>query len=115
MTQAPPSQVSVDRLRESAHRGLAALCRVVVGKEAQVRRALAVLLSGGHLLLEDLPGVGKTTLAKGLSRLLGGTYQRIQGTNDLLPSDLLGVHLWEAAAQTFRFQTGPIFANVVLL
>jgi len=74
-----------------------------------------VLLSGGHLLLEDLPGVGKTTLAKGLSRLLGGTYQRIQGTNDLLPSDLLGVHLWEAASQTFRFQTGPIFANVVLL
>ena len=95
--------------------GLAALCRVVVGKDRAVRRAMAVLLSGGHLLLEDLPGVGKTTLAKGLSRLLGGSYQRVQGTNDLLPSDLLGIHLWEAAEQRFRFQEGPLFANVVLL
>jgi MoxR-like ATPase len=97
------------------HEGLKALRQVVVGKESQVQRALAVLLSGGHLLLEDLPGVGKTTLAKGLSRLLGGSYQRIQGTNDLLPSDLLGVHLWDAAFKGFRFQAGPIFANVVLL
>jgi len=95
--------------------GLAALSRVVVGKDVPVRRAVAVLLAGGHLLLEDLPGVGKTTLAKGLSRLLGGSYQRVQGTNDLLPSDLLGVHLWEAASQQFRFQEGPLFANVVLL
>ena len=109
------SSDSVERLRASVRRGLGALSRVVVGKEAQVQRALAVLLSGGHLLLEDLPGVGKTTLAKGLSRLLGGSYQRIQGTNDLLPSDLLGVHLWDAASQAFRFQAGPIFANVVLL
>ncbi|MCE1229766.1 MAG: AAA family ATPase, partial [Firmicutes bacterium] len=82
---------------------------------AQVKRAVATLLSGGHLLLEDLPGVGKTTLAKGLSRLMGGTYQRVQGTNDLLPSDLLGVHLWDAQNQTFRFQPGPVFAHVLLL
>jgi MoxR-like ATPase len=88
---------------------------VLVGKDGAVRRALAVLLSGGHLLLEDLPGVGKTTLAKGLSRILGGSYQRIQGTNDLLPSDLLGIHLWDAPSQSFRFQQGPVFANVVLL
>jgi MoxR-like ATPase len=109
----PP--VSVEHLRASVRKGLEALCHVVVGKEFQVQRAVAVLLSGGHLLLEDLPGVGKTTLAKGLSRLLGGSYQRIQGTNDLLPSDLLGVHLWDAASQSFRFQEGPVFANVVLL
>jgi len=104
-----------DELRGHARAGIQALCRVVVGKDGPVRRAVAVLLAGGHLLLEDLPGVGKTTLAKGLSRLLGGSYQRVQGTNDLLPSDLLGIHLWEAATQTFRFQEGPLFANVVLL
>ena len=102
-------------VREHVRAGLRALSRVVVGKDGPVRRAVAVLLSGGHLLLEDLPGVGKTTLAKGLSRLLGGSYQRVQGTNDLLPSDLLGIHLWEASSQTFRFQEGPVFANVVLL
>lgn len=102
-------------LREAVLTGLAALSKVVVGKEAQVRRALAVLLSGGHLLLEDLPGVGKTTLAKGLGRLLGGSTQRIQGTNDLLPSDLLGVHLWEADKQAFRFHPGPVFTQVLLI
>lgn len=102
-------------LRKAVLQGLAALSTVVVGKDGPVRRAVAVLLSGGHLLLEDLPGVGKTTLAKGLSRLLGGTYQRVQGTNDLLPSDLLGIHLWEAEHQRFRFQEGPVFANVLLL
>ncbi len=102
-------------LRAQVRSGLDALQKVVVGKDLQVRRALATLLSGGHLLLEDLPGVGKTTLARGLSRLLGGTFQRVQGTNDLLPSDLLGVHLWDADAKTFRFQPGPVFANVLLL
>lgn len=115
MMEAPFPADALEPLRTGVRKGLEALCRVVVGKEPQVRRTLAVLLSGGHLLLEDLPGVGKTTLAKGLSRLLGGSYQRVQGTNDLLPSDLLGVHLWDAPAQTFRFQEGPIFANVVLL
>jgi MoxR-like ATPase len=92
-----------------------ALTKVVVGKDAHVRRALAVLLSDGHLLLEDLPGVGKTTLARALSRVLGGRFQRIQGTNDLLPSDLLGVQLWDASTQSFRFQPGPVFTNVLLL
>ncbi|HTL98871.1 MAG TPA: AAA family ATPase [Holophagaceae bacterium] len=101
--------------RPAALASMAALQRVVVGKEAQVRRALATLLGGGHLLLEDLPGVGKTTLAKGLARILGGSFQRVQGTNDLLPSDLLGVHLWDATAQVFRFQPGPVFCNVLLM
>jgi len=106
---------TVRNVRGAALAGLKALCRVVVGKDPAVRRALAVVLAGGHLLIEDLPGVGKTTLAKGLSRLLGGSYQRVQGTNDLLPSDLLGIHLWDASAQAFRFQEGPVFANVLLL
>jgi MoxR-like ATPase len=111
----PPSQAAVQSLRECIHAGLKALCRVVVGKDTAVRRSVAVMLAGGHLLIEDLPGVGKTTLAKGLSRLMGGSYQRVQGTNDLLPSDLLGVHLWDAAQQAFRFHQGPVFANVLLL
>ncbi len=102
-------------LLAAARAGIAALSRVLVGKDAQVHRAVAVLLSGGHLLLEDLPGVGKTTLAKGLARILGGSCQRVQGTNDLLPSDLLGVHLWDAGTQAFRFQPGPVFTHVLLL
>jgi MoxR-like ATPase len=102
-------------LRDRVLDALNALTQVVVGKDAHVRRALAVLLSGGHLLLEDLPGVGKTTLARALSRILGGRFQRIQGTNDLLPSDLLGVQLWDASLKSFRFQPGPVFANVLLL
>lgn len=111
---APPVR-SADGIRPAARAGLAALQAVVVGKDAQVRRAFAALLAGGHVLLEDLPGVGKTTLAKGLSRILGGTFQRVQGTNDLLPSDLLGVHLWDAKDQAFRFQPGPVFCHVLLL
>jgi len=112
---APPPSQSAPVLRARALAGIQALCRVLVGKDPAVRRAVAVLLAGGHLLLEDLPGVGKTTLAKGLSRLLGGSYQRVQGTNDLLPSDLLGIHLWQSEHQSFRFQEGPVFANVLLL
>jgi MoxR-like ATPase len=115
MTTTPQPVHTISALRASVRAGVDALGKVVVGKPLQVRRAVAVLLSGGHLLLEDLPGVGKTTLAKGLSRLLGGGYQRIQGTNDLLPSDLLGVHVWDVAGQAFRFQPGPVFANVLLL
>ena len=111
----PLEHLEPERLREAARRGLDSLCQVVVGKPVQVRRALAALLSGGHILLEDLPGVGKTTLAKGLSRILGGSFQRVQGTNDLLPSDLLGVHLWDSTSQSFRFQPGPVFCNVLLL
>lgn len=110
---APP--IPHEALRAGALAGIEALAHVIVGKPQQVRRAVAVLLSDGHLLLEDLPGVGKTTLAKGLSRLMGGSYQRIQGTNDLLPSDLLGVNLWDAPSQSFHFHPGPVFANVLLL
>jgi len=119
MTAIPPVLVSSaqgpEGIRTAARAGLGALQGVVVGKEAQVRRAFAAMLAGGHVLLEDLPGVGKTTLAKGLSRILGGSFQRVQGTNDLLPSDLLGVHLWDAREQGFQFQPGPVFCNVLLV
>lgn len=115
MHQPPAPPASPEVLRGGARAGIEALSRVIVGKASQVQRAVAVLLAEGHLLLEDLPGVGKTTLAKGLSRLMGGSYQRIQGTNDLLPSDLIGVNLWDAASQAFHFHPGPVFANVLLL
>jgi MoxR-like ATPase len=115
MPHAQAPSIGPEALRGGARAGIEALSKVIVGKPSQVRRAVAVLLSEGHLLLEDLPGVGKTTLAKGLSRLMGGSYQRIQGTNDLLPSDLLGVNLWDAPSQSFRFHPGPVFANVLLL
>ena len=111
----PLEHRGTDGLRKAVRLGLDHLCKVVVGKKVQVRRAFAALLSGGHILLEDLPGVGKTTLAKGLSRILGGSFQRVQGTNDLLPSDLLGVHLWDGATLSFHFQQGPVFCNVLLL
>lgn len=111
----PPPIRAEEGIRSAARAGLAALQAVVVGKEAQVRRAFAAMLAGGHVLLEDLPGVGKTTLAKGLARILGGSFQRVQGTNDLLPSDLLGVHLWDGKTEGFRFQPGPVFCHILLL
>ncbi len=87
---------------------------VVRGKREAVRLALVCLLAEGHLLIEDVPGVGKTTLAHSLARVFDCTFRRIQFTSDLLPSDILGVSLFNQAGQTFSFRKGPIFANVVL-
>ena len=93
---------------------LAAASRVILGKEREIRQALACLLAGGHLLIEDLPGVGKTTLAHALSRLLGLAFSRIQFTSDLLPADITGVSVYERQRGEFRFLPGPIFAQMVL-
>lgn len=93
---------------------LAALEGVILGKPVQLRLALACLLARGHLLIEDQPGVGKTTLAHALARTLGLGFRRVQFTSDLLPADLLGVSIWDAAAATFRYQPGPIFSEVLL-
>ena len=87
---------------------------IILGKERQVRLCLACLLARGHLLIEDLPGVGKTTLAHALARTLGLDYQRIQFTSDLLPADILGAAIYERDSASFRFHPGPIFAQVVL-
>jgi len=87
---------------------------VVLGKEHQIRLALACLLARGHLLIEDLPGVGKTTLAHVLAGTLGLRFSRIQFTSDLLPADILGVSIYEGERGGFRFHPGPIFAQVVL-
>jgi MoxR-like ATPase len=87
---------------------------VVRGKSEAIRLALVCLLAEGHLLIEDVPGVGKTTLAHSLARVFDCTFRRIQFTSDLLPSDILGVSLFNQAGQTFNFRKGPIFANIVL-
>jgi MoxR-like ATPase len=91
-----------------------AVGRVVHGKAAVVRMAVSALAARGHILIEDVPGVGKTTLARALARTLGGTFRRIQFTSDLLPSDILGVTVFNQEQGRFEFRRGPIFANVVL-
>jgi MoxR-like ATPase len=93
---------------------LAQLNRVILGKDEQIRLCLACLLARGHLLIEDIPGVGKTTLAHALARTLGLSFQRVQFTSDLLPADVLGVSIFDRESGTFRFQRGPIFAQLVL-
>lgn len=93
---------------------LAQLNRIILGKECQLRLCIACLLARGHLLIEDIPGVGKTTLAHALAETLGLNYQRIQFTSDLLPADIIGVSVFERESSQFRFHKGPIFAQLVL-
>jgi len=88
--------------------------KVVTGQTQSIRKLLAVFASGGHILLEDLPGTGKTTLAKALAQSLQVEFQRIQFTPDLLPSDILGVSIFDPREQTFRFHKGPIFTEILL-
>jgi len=88
--------------------------RVLLGKEAQIRLSLCCLLAEGHLLIEDLPGMGKTTLSHALAQVFGLTYKRVQFTSDLLPSDILGVSIYHRADGSFRFHPGPVFTQVLL-
>lgn len=90
------------------------LNRVILGKPKQVRLALCCLLAEGHLLLEDLPGMGKTTLAHALANSFGLSYRRVQFTNDLLPADLTGINIYDARSHEFKFQPGPVFSQVLL-
>src|SRR5256714_1550677 len=95
-------------------RAIEAAGGIILGKEQQVRLALACLLARGHLLIEDLPGVGKTTLAHVLARSLGLQFQRIQFTSDMLPADIIGVSVYERETGGFKFHPRPIFAPVIL-
>ncbi len=101
-------------MKAAVSRTVDALEQVILGKPQELRLALACLLAQGHLLIEDVPGVGKTTLALALARVLGLEFQRIQFTADLLPADVLGVSVFESGNNAFRFHPGPIFAQVIL-
>jgi MoxR-like ATPase len=91
------------------------LGRVVIGAQASVHALVIALLARGHVLVQGVPGLGKTLLAKTLARVLGGEFKRIQGTADLMPSDIIGVHVFVEAARNFVFRPGPLFADVVLV
>jgi MoxR-like ATPase len=90
------------------------LAQTIVGKDEAIRLVLVALLSGGHALLEDVPGVGKTLLAKSLARSINGAFGRIQCTPDLLPSDITGTNIWNPSSREFEFLAGPAFSNILL-
>ena len=98
----------------SLERAIQQAGKIILGKEGQIRLALACILARGHLLIEDLPGVGKTTLAHVLARLLGLNFNRIQFTSDMLPADIIGVSVYERDSASFKFHPGPIFAQLIL-
>ena len=106
-TTAEKQELSVQRIAERVK-------EVIQGKPEVVEQALVAFLAGGHLLLEDVPGVGKTTLAKALAGALGGSFSRVQFTSDMLPSDVVGVTVLDQQTGQFSFRKGPLFANVVL-
>ncbi len=93
---------------------IAQVSRIILGKERQIRLAVACLLARGHLLIEDVPGVGKTTLAHALASSLGLEFHRVQFTSDLLPADILGVSIFDRESGAFKFHPGPIFAQLIL-
>ena len=101
-------------LQPTIHNVIKKLDTAIIGKQQQIKLALACLLANGHLLIEDLPGMGKTTLAHGLANVLGLNFSRVQFTSDLLPADVLGVNIFDSAKQQFSFHPGPIFSNVIL-
>ncbi len=106
--------VQMDDFRSIAERVVENVERVIVGKHYEVQLALIALICRGHLLIEDVPGVGKTTLAKSLSRSLGCTFKRMQFTPDLLPSDVTGVSIYNQKSAEFEFRPGPVMAQIVL-
>jgi MoxR-like ATPase len=111
---AAPARAPSGQALEALRAVEAAVATVIRGKPEAIRLALTALLARGHLLIEDIPGVGKTSLARALAAALGGTFRRIQFTSDLLPSDIVGVSIYRADEHLFEFRKGPIFANVVL-
>jgi MoxR-like ATPase len=112
--QVKPAPMLTDAQRHSLECAVAQVNRLVLGKRGEVELAFACLLAGGHLLIEDLPGLGKTTLARALAVTFGLGFQRMQFTADLLPSDILGVSIYEQESHAFRFHPGPVFTQLLL-
>jgi MoxR-like ATPase len=111
----PPAGPASRSTGEDARSLVDAVEQVVHGRRRVVELAVATMLAGGHLLIEDVPGSGKTTLARALANVFGGSFRRIQGTADLMPADITGSAVWEPTRGTFTFVPGPVFANVVLV
>src|ERR671938_1231490 len=109
----PADQVSLEEVRRAAEPVLANVSRAIVSKEDEIRECLVTLLCQGHLLIEDVPGVGKTMLAKALARSLDCSFRRIQFTPDLLPSDVTGVRAFNQKLAEFEFKAGPVFAQIL--
>ena len=105
---------SIDAQRAAVLSARKALGRIILGKDEQISLALACLLARGHLLIEDLPGLGKTMLAQSLARTLGLTFRRIQFTSDMLPADIIGVSVFRQDSGSFEFQPGPVFSQLIL-
>lgn len=103
-----------DALRATLERAQSQVNALVLGKAHEVRLAFVALLAGGHLLIEDLPGLGKTTLARAMATTLGLNFQRVQFTSDLLPADVVGVSVFDPQARSFQFHSGPVFTQVLL-
>ena len=114
MPDKSPSTADVAKVQELAAALVDNVSRVLVGKREAIEDTLVALLCGGHILIEDVPGVGKTMLARSLARSLGPSFRRIQFTADLLPSDITGVTVYDQRTQSFSFKPGPIFSQVVL-
>ena len=114
MSTTPAKPIPAPRVKETLQRLRKNIGKIIRGKDAVIDQVLVALVAGGHLLLEDLPGLGKTTLAYCLARSLDCQFSRIQFTSDLLPSDILGVSIYDDQLKEFVFKKGPLFANIVL-
>jgi MoxR-like ATPase len=114
LSNAPKLNLDPSKAKERIDAVVAAVGSIIMGKEEAIRLAVVCLLARGHLLFEDLPGVGKTTLSQALARALGLAFRRVQFTSDLLPADILGTSIFQRDTSTFVFKPGPIFAQVLL-
>jgi len=107
--------LSPNEIQKIANAMIDEISRIIVGKRETVEECVLALLCGGHVLIEDVPGVGKTTLAKAISKVIGGEFRRVQFTPDLLPSDITGSSIFNTETREFEFRPGPLFCNVVLV